>query len=207
MTAATTETDLQHRITTEFLALGDTLSSATDVQWDTPSLCEGWRIREVVAHLSMPARYSQGEFMAELRACGFDFGLLSNTIAARDATLPSTELLANLNAEILHRWTPPGGGQLGALNHVVIHSLDATLPLAAPNHVDRETIRIVLDALTIGGVHAHFGTTIDGRRLEATDMDWAHGTGRFVRGPAHELALALCGRTLTSSHLEGQPLS
>ena len=145
--------------------------------------------------------------MDELRACGFDFGLLSDTIAARDATLPSTELLANLNSEILHGWTPPEGGQLGALNHVVIHSLDATLPLATPHRVDRETIRIVLDALTIGGGHAHFGTTIDGRRLEATDMDWAHGTGRSVRGPAHELALVLCGRTLTSSHLEGQPLS
>jgi uncharacterized protein (TIGR03083 family) len=207
MTAATTEADLQPRITTEFLALADTLSSVTNVQWDTPSLCEGWRIREVVAHLTMPARYSQDEFMAELRACGFDFSLLSNTIAARDATLPSTELLANLNSEVLHRWTPPEGGQLGALNHVVIHSLDATLPLATPRRVDRETIRIILDALTIGGVHDYFGTTIDGRRLEATDMDWAHGTGRSLRGPADELALVLCGRTLTRSHLEGQPLS
>ncbi len=180
MTTATTETDLQHRITTEFLALADTLSSATDVQWDKPSLCEGWRIREVVAHLTMPARYSQEAFMAELSACGFDFGLLSDTIAARDATLPTKELLANLNSQILHRWTPPEGGQLGALNHVVIHSLDATLPLSTLHRVDQETIRIVLDALTIGGVHAHFGTTIDGRRLEATDIDWAHGTGLFL---------------------------
>lgn len=207
MTAATTETDLQHRITTEFLALADTLSSATGAQWDTPSLCEGWRIREVVAHLTMPARYTQDEFMAELRACGFDFGRLSNTIAARDAALPTMELVANLSSEILHHWTPPEGGQLGALNHVVIHSLDATVPLSTPHRVDRETICIVLDALTVGRVHARFGTTIDGRRLEATDIEWAHGTGRSLRGPADELALVLCGRTLTSGHLEGQPPS
>lgn len=207
MTAATTKTDLQDRITAEFLALASKLGAATDVQWDTPSLCEGWRIREVIAHLTMPARYSQEEFMAELRACGFDFGRLSNTIAARDAALSTQELVANLNSELLHQWTPPEGGQLGALNHVVIHSLDATVGLSDPHRVDPETIRIVLEELTVGGVHAHFGTAIDGRRLEATDIDWAHGTGRLLRGPAPELALILCGRTLTSNHLEGQPLS
>ena len=35
-------------------------------QWDTPSLCEGWRVREVIAHLTMPARYDQDAFMEEL---------------------------------------------------------------------------------------------------------------------------------------------
>ncbi len=205
MTATTTGTGLQRHISAEYLALADTMSSATDAEWDTPSLCEGWRIREVAAHLTMPARYSQGQFMAELRACGFDFGRLSNTIAARDAALPTADLVANLNSEMLHHWIPPEGGQLGALNHVVIHGLDATVPLSRP-HTDPETIRIVLDALTAGGVHARFGTTIDGRRLEATDIDWGHGSGEPLRGPAHELALVLCGRTLTGGHLEGHPL-
>lgn len=207
MTAAITGTDLQDRITAEFLALASVLGSATDAQWDTPSLCEGWRIREVVAHLTMPARYSQDAFMDELRSCGYDFGRLSNMIAARDGALPTKELVANLNSEILHQWTPPEGGQLGALNHVVIHSLDATVPLSDPHRVDPETIRIILDELTVGGVHTHFGTAIDNRHLEAIDIDWAHGTGRRLCGPAHELALVLCGRTLVSSRLEGHPLS
>ena len=41
--------------------------------WDAPSLCEGWRTREVVAHMTMPARYSGPAFMAELEAAGGDF--------------------------------------------------------------------------------------------------------------------------------------
>ncbi len=45
--------DLQAAVTTEFLALADLLDSLPDQQWDTQSLCAGWRVREVVAHLTM----------------------------------------------------------------------------------------------------------------------------------------------------------
>ena len=55
--------------------------------WDEPSLCEGWRTREVVAHVTMPARYDGPAFMAELEAAAGDFTALSNTVAARDGAL------------------------------------------------------------------------------------------------------------------------
>ena len=66
MTPTITNGNLQRQITAEFVALTDFLGSATEAQWDTPSLCEGWRVREVVAHLTMPARYSEEQFMVEL---------------------------------------------------------------------------------------------------------------------------------------------
>jgi len=113
-------------VAAEFLALGGLLDSATDAQWDTSSLCAGWRAREVIAHMTMAARYSEEEFMAELRRCDFDFSRLSNEIAARDAELPASELVASLRSEVMQHWTPPGGGWHGALNHVVIHGLDVT---------------------------------------------------------------------------------
>ena len=84
----TDDADLQPAVAAEFLALAELLASASDAQWDTPSLCEGWRVREVIAHLTMAARYSEGEFMAELRGCDFDFTRLSNLVADRDAELP-----------------------------------------------------------------------------------------------------------------------
>jgi hypothetical protein len=60
--------------------------------------------------MSMAARYSEEEFMAELRRCDFDFGRLSNEIAARDAELPASDLVASLRAEVMQHWTPPGAG-------------------------------------------------------------------------------------------------
>ena len=135
----TDDANLQPAVAAEFLALADLLEGAADAQWDTPSLCAGWRVREVVAHMTMAARYSEEQFMTELRRCGLDFGRLSNELAARDAELPPGELLAGLRSEVMQHWTPPGGGWHGALNHVVIHGLDVTVALGVPRrrHPDR----------------------------------------------------------------------
>jgi uncharacterized protein (TIGR03083 family) len=202
----TDDQDLQPAIAAEFLALADLLEPATGAQWATPSLCEGWRVREVIAHMTMAARYSEEEFMTELRHCGFDFSRLSNQIAARDGRLPARDLVASLRADVMHHWTPPGGGVHGALNHVVIHGLDVTVPLAVPRRTPDQTIRVVLDDLTAGGVQEHFGTRIDGRSLQATDLDWSYGSGPALRGAAEDLALALCGRSVPDGRLEGEPL-
>ncbi|HEY7138305.1 MAG TPA: maleylpyruvate isomerase family mycothiol-dependent enzyme [Acidimicrobiia bacterium] len=190
-----------------YTALADVLDGLAVSGWDTPSLCEGWRVREVVAHLTMPARYDEESFMAELEADGFDFTKLSNRIASRDAALSTDELVANLRSEVLQRWTPPGGGYHGALNHVVIHGLDVTVPLGAPRTASDDALRVVLDDLTAGGGHEHFGVAIEGRTLRATDLDWSHGSGPEVSGAAEDLALAACGRTLPPGRLHGEPLA
>src|SRR5215471_14019970 len=136
----TDDTSLQPAVAAEFAALAGLLERATEAQWDTPSLCEGWRVREVVAHMTMAARYPEDKFMAELRRCDFDFGRLSNEI-------------------------------------------------------------------TRGHVHVRFGTNIDGRRLQATDLDWSYGSGPMLRGPAEDLALMLCARALPPERIEGEPLN
>ena len=78
MTEVIDDASLQPTVAAEFVRLADLLDAASDAQWDTPSLCAGWRVREVVAHMTMAARYSEEQFMAELQRCGFDFTRLSN---------------------------------------------------------------------------------------------------------------------------------
>jgi uncharacterized protein (TIGR03083 family) len=202
-----TDTELQPHVAATYVALADVLDALPAARWDAPSLCDGWRVREVVAHLTMPARYSDDAFMAELREDEFDFTRLSNRIASRDAELPTAELVANLRDEALHRWTPPGGGDRGALNHVVIHALDVTVPLGEPRQASDTAIRTVLDDLTEGGGHAHFGTDLQGRTLHATDIDWTYGSGPQLSGTAADLALHLCGRTIPADRLRGNPLA
>jgi uncharacterized protein (TIGR03083 family) len=206
VTDVTDDASLQPAVAAEFRSLADLLDAASAAQWDTASLCAGWRVREVVAHMTMAARYSEEQFMAELKRCGFDFTRLSNEIAARDASLPSDELIENLRSEVMQRWAPPGGGYHGALNHVVIHGLDVTVPLGAARLAPDQTIRVILDDLTQGDVNARFGIDIAGRHLQATDLDWSFGAGPMLRGPAADLALAICGRSVAPGRLEGAPL-
>jgi hypothetical protein len=145
--------------------------------------------------------------MAELQRCGFDFTRLSNEIAARDARLPTGELIKNLRSEVMQHWAPPGGGYRGALNHAVIHGLDVTVPLGAPRLPPDQTIRVILDDLTKGDVNERFCIDVAGRRLQATDLDWSFGAGPVLRGPAADLALVICGRSVPPGRLEGAPLA
>jgi uncharacterized protein (TIGR03083 family) len=116
MTTPPTANDahLQSAVAAEFISLAGLLAAASAAQWDAPSMCAGWRVREVVAHMTMPARYPEAAFMAELQRCEFDFTRLSNEIASQDANLPASELVANLRSEVMQHWTPPGGGYHGA---------------------------------------------------------------------------------------------
>ena len=63
--------------------LADLLAAAPDRTWDAPSLCAGWQVRHVVAHVTMPARLTPEQFGAEMAAAGGDFGVLSDTVATR----------------------------------------------------------------------------------------------------------------------------
>ena len=189
----------------EYRALADLLESSTVDVWDAPSLCEGWRTREVVAHVTMPARYPGPEFMKELEAAGGDFTTLSNTVAARDGALPADELLACLRSEVLHSWEPPGGGPEGALTHCVIHELDIVEAVPLPRQVPEDRVARVLGILTEPGAPNVFGTDLSGVELRADDLDWSHGSGEVVSGPAQVLALVVCGRTVPASRLHGDP--
>ena len=192
-------------IAEEYCALADLLESSASDVWDAPTRCEGWRTREVVAHVTMPARYSGPEFMKELEAAGGDFTVLSNAVAARDGALPTDELLACLRSEALHGWQPPGGGSEGALTHCVIHQLDIVEAVPLARRVPEDRIFRVLSILTAAGAPNPFGTDLSGVELRADDLEWSHGSGEVMSGPAQVLALVVCGRTVPAARLCGDP--
>ncbi len=198
------DADLSGAIAEEYRALADLLEASGPAVWDAPSLCEGWRIREVVAHMTMPARYSGPAFMAELEAAGGDFTRLSDTVAERDGALPPASLLGDLRSEVLHGWQPPGGGVEGALTHCVIHGLDITGSVPLERRVPDERIAAVLGIIAGPGTPNLFGVDLQGVQLQADDLDWSYGSGTPVSGSAQALALVVCGRLLPPGRLDGE---
>ena len=203
-TALQSETDVAAAIADEYRALADLLEASVPAVWDAPSLCEGWRTREVVAHMTMPARYSGPAFMAELEAAGGDFTRLSETVAARDGALGAASLIADLRAEALHGWQPPGGGMEGALTHCVIHALDIIEAVPLDRRVPDERIARVLGIVADPGAPNLFGADLSGVELAADDLDWSCGSGAAVTGSAQALALVACGRLLPAGRLSGE---
>jgi uncharacterized protein (TIGR03083 family) len=173
--------------------------------WDSPTLCAGWRVREVVAHITMPLRYPPPRFAFEMIRSRGNFNRMADRCARRDAAAPPAQLAAALRDNEQNPWKPPGGGYQGALTHDVIHGLDITVALGLGRQVPAERLGIVLAGVTAAKSVRFFGTDLGGIELRADDLDWSFGSGTPVSGSAQDLALVVCGRKLPPGHLRGEP--
>jgi uncharacterized protein (TIGR03083 family) len=183
--------------------LTELLAALPHDAWDRPSLCAGWRVREVVAHILMPLRYPAWRFLAELARAGGNFDRMADRVAQRDGAVSPRELVTALRDHEHTVWKPPGGGLAAALTHDVIHGQDIAVALGVEHLIPEEAIRIVLATVTSPRSRKHFGVDFEGTRLCASDIDWSYGSGTVLSGPAPDLALVLCGRTLPTGRLQG----
>lgn len=181
------------------------LAGLTDEQWNAPSLCAGWRVREVAAHMTMGFRYSLPQWARELAAARGNINRMADRCARKDAAAFSpAELTAFLGENAEHPWKPPVGGYGMALAHDVVHGLDITVALGLDRRVPEDRLRVVLGGITARSVK-FFGTDITGVAFRATDLDWSFGTGTPVSGAAQDLLPALFGRKLPADRLQGEP--
>jgi uncharacterized protein (TIGR03083 family) len=201
--APASEAELTEAITAQRRDLTEMLAALPEQEWDRSTLCAGWRVRDLVAHVTMPFRYSAARFVAELARSRGNFNAMADRCARRDGTAPPAQLLAALRDNVSNPWKPPGGGYAGALTHDVIHGLDAAVPLGIGRRLPEHRIRLVLDSITAPAARRHFGTDMSGIELRADDIGWSFGSGQPLSGSAQDLALILCGRKLPPGRLNG----
>lgn len=185
----------------------DTLSALAPEQWDAPSLCAGWRTRDVLGHLVSILDVPQWKWgTATLRHRGF------NTAADRFARdygdrQPSS-LLARYRELAAGTFAPPVVGPIAPLTDVMIHTRDMERPLGIASTLADADLRTVLEFLsgprTFGFVRRGL---LDGLRLEATDLGWSHGAGASVSGPAEALIMAIAGRATALDDLTGDGIA
>lgn len=186
--------DLVSETRAERERLAGLFGDLTPEQWDAASLCDGWRVREVVAHMTMPFRTKPLKVMGGLVRARFSF----NRYADRDArsaaaTMSEAELVGLLRRNTDHPWQPPGGGQAGALSHDVIHGLDVTEPLGLPSP-PTERLALVLGS-TRPRQLKYFGVDLGGTRLTASDSGVSIGDGpNVVEMTSKEMLLVVTGR-------------
>jgi uncharacterized protein (TIGR03083 family) len=196
--------DVREAIAAERRDLAALLADLPASAWESSTLCAGWRPREVVAHMTMPFRYSVPRFVAELVRARLNFNRMSDRCARRDAAaLTADELVRTLRENAAHPWKPPGGGYAGALTHDVVHGLDITVALGLNRRVPEDRLRIVMEGMRAEKAQRFFGVDLTGIELRADDMDWSLGSGAPVTGAAQDLALLICGRHLPAGRLNG----
>jgi uncharacterized protein (TIGR03083 family) len=186
-------------ITEQRLGLADLLAELSDTEWEQPSLCTGWRVRDVAAHVAMaPQVPGLGSMFAEgIRARG-SFHRLNHDVAVRHAARPTRDIIAELRGCADSRRLPVVTNYRNILFDVLVHTQDIAIPLGRAYPMPPDAARAGAGRVWIMGWPFWARRRLRGVRLVATDTDWSAGAGVELRGPIGMLLLLLTGRTTTA---------
>ena len=183
--------------------LADLLEGLSDEQWDVPSLCAGWRVRDVAAHLTL-AHMGPGRAAVEAVRARGSFDAMVRDTALRRARAPRQELVLALRAMVGSRRRAPGISPLEPLLDVLVHGQDVTLPLGLQRAVPLDAATTVATRVWTADwpLSRAFSARrrLQGLQLVADDVDWSVGDGPRVEGPVEALLLVLTGRTAAVRH-------
>lgn len=176
----------------EMAELFETIDARGPEIWDTPSLCAGWTVRNVAAHLTH-STLSMPRMALEAVRSGFRFNALVDRLAKSDLR-PPAELAASLREKAGSRRHPPGTTEMEPLIDVLVHGQDICVPLGIERPMPTDAA--VAAAQRVWGMGFPFRARkrLAGVRLVATDADFAVGEGRTVSAPIGDLLLMLTGR-------------
>jgi uncharacterized protein (TIGR03083 family) len=183
----------------EFVAL---LEGLTPQQWESPTLCKGWRVRDVVAHVIGYDPLSRARLMRWM-AKGLVTRGGSNAVEVAAYAAKSPEELT----ELMRRYVVPRGITAGfggriALTDGMIHQQDIRRPLGIPRTILAEPLRTAME-FTLTAPRLLGVWQARGVRLVATDLDWSHGRGAEVKGSGEALLMAMAGRSAALEDLDG----
>ena len=191
-------------ITAQRLTLADLLEGLTDAQWESPSLCEGWRVRDVAAHVAMaPEVPSFSSLLADAVRARGSFNRLNHDVAVRHAGRPVTQIVTELREYAGSRRLPVVTNYRNILFDVLVHGQDIALPLGLRRDMPVEAARVGATRVWTMGWPFWAHRKLQGFRLTATDTPWTVGNGADVHGPIDAMLLLLTGRPAVLPRLAG----
>ena len=198
----TMSVDIWPVVHAERRALADDLAGLTPEQWQTPSLCAGWSVHDVLAHMVATAKETPAGFLVGMLGSGFRISRLTEKrIAEEKAGGPAATLAAFRSVE--KSTSAPPGPKLSWLGEALVHAEDIRRPLGISHAYPVDAVTAVTDFYAGSNVLIGGKNRVAGVTLRATDTDWSHGSGPAVEGPARALMLATTGRTAALDELTG----
>jgi uncharacterized protein (TIGR03083 family) len=184
----------------------DLFDGLTPAQWQTPSLCAGWTVREVAAHLLMPLEIGLSSMVLLLLRERGSFDRVADRASRELARRPVEEIVQVLREKADFPAAPPGVGVWGPFTDTCVHLRDAARPLGSDVSPPVDDWRLTLDFLISPTARRGFVPRgrLDGLTLEATDQDWIWGHGPTVAGASEALAMAAAGRAVVLAELTGE---
>ena len=185
--------------------LASLAESLSPEQWATPSLCEGWSVRDVITHVVSYEDLPRTE-LAKLTVQARGNPARLNELVVERAGGSTAELLDRLRRHLVPTGLTAQFGGRVALTDGLIHRQDVRRPLGLGTDVPRDRLT---SALTFAMVAPPIRGAIRTRflQLRATDLDWSFGRGLVITGPGEALLMAATGRATALDDLDGPGLS
>jgi uncharacterized protein (TIGR03083 family) len=172
--------------------LADLLESLPEHSWLQPSLCDGWTVRDVGAHLTFAHARVRDLLWPAVRA-GFRYDTLVRDTAVR-SPLTHEEIVATLRGFVGSRRRVSFITDLEPLIDVLVHTQDICRPLGVEHPMPSDAAAAAADRVLSTPRPIRRWRPPLGVALVATDVDWQYGSGAIVRAPMQSHLLALTGR-------------
>jgi uncharacterized protein (TIGR03083 family) len=195
--------DAVHR---ERSALADLLETLSPAEWDHPTLCPGWAVRDVAAHVIASPQFGLADLVPALWRGRGDYNRAMYLDARTRGRRPVESIVADYRRLDGSRRHPPGTTIREPLLDVLVHTQDIALPLGRHHAMPPEAARTAADRVWSMPFPFWARRRLRGVTLTATDIDWRAGSGPEVRGTMEALLLLLTGRTAALDRLEGPGL-
>jgi uncharacterized protein (TIGR03083 family) len=187
------------------LSLAGLLGQLSAGEWRQPSLCTGWTVRDVAAHMTLQQVGLGGAIgmMARWR------GSLDRTIhdaACRRAAQPTEQIIAQIRATAGSRRHHIGVTYLETLTDILVHGQDIAIPLGRRHDMPPQAAAVAASRVLSMRWPPPLPAVrnVAGFRLTATDISWSAGEGPEVKGAMGAILLVCAGRLAALPRLSGE---
>jgi len=194
--------DIWSLVHAERAALAADLANLTDEQWATPSLCTGFSVRQVLAHLTAGASLNPVRWLAGVVRCRFDFDKMNAMRLAEQLGASPTETLARFRS-VLTSTTNAPVPTAAVLGEAIVHGEDIRRPLGLHRDYPIATLTQLANYYQGSDLVVPAKGRIVGLRLQARDGSFGAGSGPLVSGSTLALIMAMTGRESYCDELDG----
>ena len=195
--------DVWRSIDSERLSLADLLDDLSPAEWETPSLCTGWLVRDVAVHLTQAHMGYRDALVAAVRARG-SFDRMIRDAALRSGPLRPEECSRRIRAMVGSRRRAPMVSPVEPLLDALVHGQDIAVPLGRERPVPPVPAAAAARRAWDLSFPFRARKRLAGLQLRATDGDLVLGEGAPVEGTTGDLLLLVTGRTATVHRLSGE---
>jgi len=182
--------------------LADDLSGLEPEQWRAPTLCPGWDVEHVVAHLTAAATVGRWRWIRSIVSSGFRPAVHNERLLLEHLGGAPAETLSRFEA-VTDATTAPTGDTAAYLGEVLVHGQDIRSPLGITTEPAIEALTATADFFARRNFTVPSKTLTAGLRMVATDGPFAAGAGPEVTGPTVALVMTMAGRHAYLDQLAG----